>query len=78
MSPSFAEYSALIFPDMENVQSSQVASIASALSHVVYDYHVPIITAGNFLTNDQTGAALPGNAYGNSRIRGDFALMPTT
>src|ERR1700724_2869565 len=52
-----SQYSALICPDMENVQSSQVSSIASALSHVVYDYHVPIITAGSFLTNDQAGAA---------------------
>ena len=60
-----AQYSALIFPSMENVQSSQVSSIVSALSHVVYDYHVPIITAGNFLTNDQNGAALPGNSYAN-------------
>ena len=60
-----SQYSALIFPDMENVQSGQVASIVSALSHVVYDYHVPIITAGNFLTNDQNGTALPGNSYAN-------------
>src|SRR5882762_5941856 len=58
-----SQYSALIFPDMEDVQSSQVSSIVSALSQVVYDYHVPIITAGNFLTNDQTGAPLPGNSY---------------
>ena len=60
-----SQYSALIFPDMENVQSSQASAIVSALNHVVYDYHVPIITAGNFLTNDQTGAALSGNAYAN-------------
>ena len=65
MLPSSSQYSALIFPDMENVQSGQVASIVSALSHVVYDYHVPIITAGNFLTNDQNGTALPGNSYAN-------------
>jgi hypothetical protein len=60
-----SQYSALIFPDMEDVQSGQVSAIVSALSHVVYDYHVPIITAGNFLTNDQTGAPLPGNSYAN-------------
>ncbi|MEK9285718.1 hypothetical protein MTR72_40065, partial [Bradyrhizobium sp. ISRA442] len=52
-----AQYSALIFPDMQNVQSSQAAAIESALHQVVYDYHVPIITAGQFMTNDQTGAA---------------------
>ncbi|WGD49482.1 VCBS domain-containing protein [Bradyrhizobium sp. CB1650] len=60
-----SQYSALIFPSMEDVQSSQVSAIVSALTHVVYDYHVPIITAGNFLTNDQTGAPLPLNSYAN-------------
>lgn len=60
-----SQYSALIFPSMEDVQSSQVSAIVSSLSHVVYDYHVPIITAGNFLTNDQTGAPLAGNSYAN-------------
>src|SRR6202048_1548741 len=60
-----SQYSALVFPDMEDVQSGQVSSIASALNQVVYNYHVPIITAGNFMTNDQTGAPLPGNSYAN-------------
>ena len=60
-----SQYSALIFPAMNCVQSSQASEIVSALSHVVYDYHVPIITAGNFLTNDQTGAPLLGNSYAN-------------
>ncbi|WP_166298507.1 hypothetical protein [Bradyrhizobium sp. 2S1] len=69
-----SQYSALIFPDMENVQSSQVASIVSALSHVVYGYHVPIITAGNFLTNDEIGAPLPGNSYANMQALLDVTL----
>jgi serralysin len=60
-----AQYSALIFPDMQDVQSNQVSAIVNALSQVVYNYHVPIITAGEFLTNDQTGAPLPGNPYIN-------------
>ncbi len=60
-----SQYSALIFPDMQNVQSGQVSAIVGALSQVVYNYHVPIITAGEFMTNDQTGAALPGNPYIN-------------
>ena len=53
-----AQYSALVFPDMTNVQSGQASAIANALHQVVYDYHVGIITAGDFLTNDQTGAPL--------------------
>src|SRR5262249_59188710 len=35
-----SQYSALVFPDMQNVQSSQVSAIVSALSQVVYNYHV--------------------------------------
>ena len=54
-----SQYSALIFPDFQNVQSSDASAIASALHRVVYEYHVPIITAGDFMTSDQTGAALP-------------------
>ena len=60
-----SQYSALIFPDFQDVQSSQVSAIANALSQVVYDYHVPIITAGDFMTNDQNGNPLPGNSYAN-------------
>ena len=59
-----AQYSALIFPDFQDVQSSQASAIASALSQVVYDYHVPIITAGDFMTNDQLGNPLA-NPYAN-------------
>ena len=58
-----SQYSALVFPDMQNVQSTQAAAIQSALHQVVYNYHVPIISAGEFMTNDQTGAALA-NTYG--------------
>jgi hypothetical protein len=58
-----SQYSALIFPDFQDVQSSQVSAISSALSQVVYNYHVPIITGGEFMTNDETGAPLPGNPF---------------
>jgi hypothetical protein len=60
-----AQYSALIFPNMQYVQSSAVPEIVNALSQVVYEYHVPLITSGHFLTNDQAGAPLPGNPYAN-------------
>ena len=60
-----SQYSALIFPDFQDVQSSQVSAIANALYQVVYQYHVPIITAGDFMTNDQNGDPLPGNSFAN-------------
>ena len=37
----------------------------SALTSAVYNYHIGIITSGDFLTNDQTGAPLAGNSYAN-------------
>jgi serralysin len=58
-------YDALIFPAMTNVNTLQLPAIMSALSSAVYDYHIGIITSGDFLTNDETGAALPGNPYVN-------------
>jgi serralysin len=56
-------YDALIFPAMPDVDTTQLPAILSTLKSAVYDYHIGIITAGDFLTNDQTGAALPGNPY---------------
>jgi hypothetical protein len=57
-------YDALIFPAMANVNTAQLPAIMTALSSAVYDYHIGIITSGDFLTNDQTGAALA-NPYAN-------------
>ena len=57
-------YDALIFPAMANVNTAQLPAIMSALTSAVYDYHIGIITSGDFLTNDQTGAALA-NPYAN-------------
>src|ERR1700678_1287912 len=62
---TLSQYSALIFPDFQDVQSSQLSAISNTLSQVVYDYHVPIITGGEFMTNDQNGNPLPGNPYVN-------------
>jgi hypothetical protein len=45
------QYSALIFPDFQYVQSTQAAAITTLLTNA----HVPIITSGNFMTNDQAG-----------------------
>ena len=52
-------YDALIFPAMADVNTAQLPAIMSTLTSAVYNYHIGIITAGDFLTNDQTGAAAP-------------------
>jgi serralysin len=58
-------YDALIFPSMPDVNTAQLPAIMATLTSAVYNYHIGIITAGDFLTNDQTGAPLPGNSYAN-------------
>ncbi|HTI80394.1 MAG TPA: Ig-like domain-containing protein [Acetobacteraceae bacterium] len=58
-------YDALIFPAMADVNTTQLPAIMSTLNSAVVNYHIGIITAGDFLTNDQTGAPLPGNSYVN-------------
>jgi hypothetical protein len=61
-------YDALVFPSMANVQASQVTAITNTLLEVTKQFGVGIITAGNFLTNDETGAALPGDAYSRMKL----------
>ncbi len=69
-------YDALIFPAMPDVNTTNLPAITSTLESAVNDYHISIITSGNFLTNDQTGAALPGNPYSNMEAL--LGLEPTT
>src|SRR4051812_38041758 len=56
-------YDALIFPSFQNVNKADLAAIQSTLDTAVYKYGVGLITAGNFMTNDETGAAQAGDAY---------------
>jgi hypothetical protein len=49
---------------MADVNTAQLPAIMSTLTSAVYNYHIGIITSGDFLTNDQTGAALP-SPYAN-------------
>ncbi|QDA36748.1 hypothetical protein E4191_22005 (plasmid) [Paracoccus liaowanqingii] len=60
---ALARYDAIVFPGMSHVQAGQAGAIAASLATAVQDYGLGLIAAGNFLTNDQTGAALPGNSY---------------
>src|SRR6185312_10166476 len=62
---NLVNYDALIFPAMHDVNTAQLPAIMSTLTSAVQNYHIGIITSGDFLTNDQTGAALPGNSYAN-------------
>ncbi len=76
-----SQYDSIIFPSMSHVDSAKVGAITTALTSAVYDYGVGLITAGNFMTNDQTGAAIAGDSYirlkqlmGIERLGGDSTL----
>lgn len=60
---NLAVYDAIVFPSFSHVEASQVDAIAASLAVAASDYGVGLIAAGNFMTNDETGAALPGNSY---------------
>ncbi len=57
-----AQYDALVFPSFRNAPENY-ADIAATLNQLVYDYNVPIITAGDFMTNTADGDLLSANPY---------------
>ncbi len=71
-----ANYDALLFPSFANVQSGQLTAIENTLKLAVQQLHIGLITSGNFMTNDQTGAALPGDSY--ARMKSLLGLQLVT
>src|SRR6185503_12259884 len=79
-----AQYDALLFPGFQNVKASEVTPIANTLQLLVQQYHVGLIAAGNFMTNDENGTALPGDSYARmktlldlQRVTGGFPATVT-
>ncbi len=56
-------YDTIVFPSFINVQSSQLDAITSTLNTAVYKYNIGLVTSGNFMTNNETGAAIAGDPY---------------
>ncbi|MGO4914813.1 hypothetical protein [Pseudogemmobacter sp. W21_MBD1_M6] len=56
-------YDAIVFPGFSNVESANLAAITEALTLATQVYGVGLIAAGNFMTNDETGAAIAGDSY---------------
>ena len=57
------QYDSLVFPYFANIQSADVSAIENVLTQASYKYGVGLIAAGDFMTNDQNGAALAGDPY---------------
>ena len=78
------QYDTLIFPSFANVKQADLSAIQGALTDAVYKYGISLIAAGNFMTNDETGAALAGDSYarmkqllGVERLGGDNVAAVT-
>ncbi|MCJ2035345.1 putative Ig domain-containing protein [Methylobacterium sp. J-068] len=67
-----SQYKSLIFPSMSAVALDKLGAVENTLTDAVYHYGVGLVTAGNFLTNDATGALLPGDPY--SRMKSLLGL----
>lgn len=61
-------YDTLIFPSFAHVPLATFNTIQDNLETVTQKYGVGIITAGNFMTNDETGAVLPGDVYARMKV----------
>jgi len=61
------DYDALIFPYFAYVPESKFDEIYNTLFLAQYYYHIPIITAGDFMTNYDDGSPVEGDAYGHMK-----------
>jgi serralysin len=69
------QYDSLVFAGFANVKSADVGSIENVLTQASTKYGVGLIAAGDFLTNDETGAALAGDPY--QRLKSLFDVNRT-
>jgi hypothetical protein len=69
------QYDSLVFAGFANVKSADVSSIENVLTQASFKYGVGLIAAGDFLTNDETGAALAGDPY--QRLKNLFDVNRT-
>src|SRR4051794_14448117 len=70
-----ATYDTLIFPSFRNVPAANLTAIQDTLTTLVKNYHVGLITAGDFMTNDAAGAALPGDSYARMKSLLDISRV---
>jgi RTX calcium-binding nonapeptide repeat (4 copies)/Polysaccharide deacetylase len=69
------QYDSLVFANFTNVKSADASVIENVLTQASYKYGVGLIAAGDFMTNDETGAALAGDPY--QRLKNLFDVSRT-
>jgi serralysin len=68
-------YDALVFPSFTNVNKADLGAIENSLNQAVAKYGIGIIASGDFMSNDETGAALAGDPY--SRMKNLLGVQRT-
>lgn len=72
---NLVNYDALVFPSFSNINKADLVAIETSLTEAVDKYKIGIIAAGDFITNDETGAVLAGDAY--SRMKNLLGVQRT-
>jgi Ca2+-binding RTX toxin-like protein/peptidoglycan/xylan/chitin deacetylase (PgdA/CDA1 family) len=57
------DYDAIIFPSFGFVQKGKASAIEDVLTKAVFKYGISLVAAGDFMTNDETGAVLGTDPY---------------
>ncbi|MEP9400207.1 hypothetical protein [Sphingomonas sp. VNH70] len=65
---TLAKYDSIVFPSFRNVAAGKVDAIAHALEQATKQYGIGLIAAGEFMTNDAAGNALPGDSYARMKL----------
>ncbi len=68
-------YDALVFPSFTNINKADLGAIENSLNQAVAKYGIGIIASGDFMSNDETGAALAGDPY--SRMKNLLGVQRT-
>ena len=61
------DFDALILPYFAHLPAAAMQEVEDTLVRAVYHYNIGLITAGNFLTNDENGNAHSGDSYGRMK-----------
>jgi RTX calcium-binding nonapeptide repeat (4 copies) len=69
------QYDSLVFAAFGNVKAADVGAIENVLTQASYKYGVGLVAAGDFMTNDENGAALAGDPY--QRLKNLFDVSRT-
>lgn len=65
---TLAKYDSIVFPSFRNVDASKADLIAQTLEQATKQFGIGLIAAGEFMTNDQAGNALPGDSYSRMKL----------